>query len=749
MDGHHGARGALPPRPIQAEHRRTFNQWAKVITVFDMLIAEEGKPYKLTNDEYLDVLRRSRYGLCMRGFGPKCHREVELMALGTVPIVVSGVDMDDYDDPPVEGIHYIRVEKPEDVSAKLSGITEEQWEAMSEACVAWYRRNASIEGAFVKTADIIQRFYDAKSPVKTVPESVSTLANSKALFDLGLFFRRMEMFHPTIPIYVACDTAVRTYFAKRPLKNPVEWVVCLDKYTDYDRPTMEKKSLWVEFMLEKTTAMEEALRHHKNTLFLDSDIYLLQPLTLPADVDVLLSPHMIKRENEEKYGTYNGGYFYVATADFIPWFREMTRTRSRYYEQQTLDYVSETFRVATFPVQDNYGWWRLFECDHPLERIQKFRTVDGIVLYEEKPLRSIHTHFDDNGANFTGEFNRFMMNVLFSDLDRKFIEDYAAEFAKKDAVAVEADTTVETTLETKPAIQPSRLINVVIQTYHERNPERANELYICILTNLQHECIHRVFNIYEGEDDAYLPAMIREHPKYVAISRISDEKDCSRLTYAYAFQFANRNADTYGNYWCVMNTDIMFAAAKKGDGVSFDADALRTVLDKGDTFIANSRYEYNIKTNTAHLDPVFSKLFHATTQDAWFFKAPIVKNFDQLVEISNFGLGMLGCDNAIAERIARCGYRLYNMPQRVAILHLDNVRGKNSTTFKDFSTEYEKKIGAPNTHPEKDGQMLLPNYDAIRNISMDQLFQMMRIREEDRVWLISLGISMCIRINNT
>jgi hypothetical protein len=718
---------------IQAEHRKSFNEWAKVISVFDMLIAEEGKPYKLSNDEYLEVLRRSRYGLCMRGFGPKCHREMELMAGGTVPLVMAGVDVANYDEPLVEGVHYIRVDKPEDVPAKLAAVSEEQWEVMSEACVAWYRRNASLEGAFIKTSAIIHSFYEAK--VTTTPQSVSTLANSRALFDLGLFFRRMEIFHPATPIYVACDTAVKNYFQSRMPKNPVEWVVCLDKYTEYDRPTMEKMGIFMDFVLEKATAMEVALRNHKNTIFLDSDIYLLQPIVLPSDdTDVVLSPHMIKKSNEDAYGTYNVGYFYVANPDFIPWFRETTHTRSKYYEQQTLDYASEKFRVATFPIQDNYGWWRLFECDNPLERIQKFRTVDGVVLYEEKPLRSVHTHFDDTRANFTGEFNRFLLGVLFSEKERQFIDKYIAEFSKKDTEVTSPPTPAE----------KSRCVNVIIQTYDERNTERANELYICIITNLQHNGIHRVFNMYEGDDESYLPSIVREHPKYVAIRR----ENRGRLTYAEAFRFANERANTYGDYWCVMNTDIMFAATKKGNAVSFDLDELRTVLDKGNTFIANSRYEYDVKTNTAQLDPVFSKFFHATTQDAWFFKAPIVKNYEKLLEISNFGLGMLGCDNAIAERITRCGYRVYNMPQRFAILHLDSVRGKNSTTFKDFSTEYEKKTKAPNTHPEKEGQLLVPNYDAIRNISIDQLFQMMRMREEDKVWLVSQAISMCIRVKN-
>ena len=41
---------------------------------------------KYTQQEYLDKLSEAKYGLCLAGFGKKCHREVECMAFGTVPI---------------------------------------------------------------------------------------------------------------------------------------------------------------------------------------------------------------------------------------------------------------------------------------------------------------------------------------------------------------------------------------------------------------------------------------------------------------------------------------------------------------------------------------------------------------------------------------------------------------------------------------------------------------------------------------
>ena len=86
-------------------------------------------------------LKQAKYGLCLRGFGSKCHREVELMAFGTVPIVTSDVCIDSYLNPPQENVHYIRVDKPADLRAKLDSIDKDTWEKMSDACFDWFQEN--------------------------------------------------------------------------------------------------------------------------------------------------------------------------------------------------------------------------------------------------------------------------------------------------------------------------------------------------------------------------------------------------------------------------------------------------------------------------------------------------------------------------------------------------------------------------------------------------------------------------------
>jgi hypothetical protein len=107
--------------------------------------------YPFTAEEYLERLANSRYGLCLAGYGFKCHREIECMAMGTVPIVAPEVDMENYAEPPQEGLHYLRATKPEDVAPLVKNITAERWTMMSAACRDWWTRNASVDGMWAVT----------------------------------------------------------------------------------------------------------------------------------------------------------------------------------------------------------------------------------------------------------------------------------------------------------------------------------------------------------------------------------------------------------------------------------------------------------------------------------------------------------------------------------------------------------------------------------------------------------------------
>lgn len=128
------------------ERRRTQMDWAAVCDGWSMPKGNESYPF--TQEEYLRLLADAKFGLCLAGYGKKCHREVECMAMGCVPIVAADVDMENYADPPQEGLHYVRVSTPEEAKAATAAISEAKWQVMSDACRLWWSQNASAEGSW-------------------------------------------------------------------------------------------------------------------------------------------------------------------------------------------------------------------------------------------------------------------------------------------------------------------------------------------------------------------------------------------------------------------------------------------------------------------------------------------------------------------------------------------------------------------------------------------------------------------------
>jgi hypothetical protein len=121
----------------------------------DEFVMPVGGKYLYTQEEYLGRLAESKFGLCLPGTGPKCFREIECMALGTVPIVTPGVDMEGYAIPLQEGVHYLRAETPEEAKRLASEVSNDTWRTMSAACRKYYEDNLTPEAAWHLTEKLI------------------------------------------------------------------------------------------------------------------------------------------------------------------------------------------------------------------------------------------------------------------------------------------------------------------------------------------------------------------------------------------------------------------------------------------------------------------------------------------------------------------------------------------------------------------------------------------------------------------
>lgn len=135
---------------VQEKNRTNFD-WSKSVEIFEMPIRGE---YKYTQWEYLELLSNSKYGLCLSGFGKKTNRDIECLSLGTVPIIAEGIDTTYYNSL-IEGVHYLKVNNPDEIKPLISSITKEKWIELSKAGMKWYEENCSPEGSFKTTMKII------------------------------------------------------------------------------------------------------------------------------------------------------------------------------------------------------------------------------------------------------------------------------------------------------------------------------------------------------------------------------------------------------------------------------------------------------------------------------------------------------------------------------------------------------------------------------------------------------------------
>ena len=133
--------------------RRRGGDWSAACSKWNM--ARDDEPHALSQQGYLEALASSRFGLCLAGYGYKCHREVECMAVGCVPICASDVDMSSYAVPPLEGVHYIRVSSPSEATSAMAAMDEAAWEKMSAAGKKWWKDNCSCSASFALTARLV------------------------------------------------------------------------------------------------------------------------------------------------------------------------------------------------------------------------------------------------------------------------------------------------------------------------------------------------------------------------------------------------------------------------------------------------------------------------------------------------------------------------------------------------------------------------------------------------------------------
>jgi hypothetical protein len=258
--------------------------------------------------------------------------------------------------------------------------------------------------------------------------AVCTLSTINSLNDLKVFLFTLALFNEVLPtIYLLCDTETAKFIEEQTLyKGEIIVSIDLDKYGTVNRQQMiyqrgiNYKTLWDDFMMEKATVIDLAFQKEDAIFFFDSDICFMGQLPqIPENAKLGLSQHMIKPVDENRYGKYNAGYLWTNDKSLPEKWRQATKT-SRFHDQTALEDVAKVYNdkeIHNFSIQNNYGWWRMYQSTESVNKKQKSWTIfcdnspcAGIYV-DGHALLSVHTHWDSQDF-VTKSFNQYIIGLL-------------------------------------------------------------------------------------------------------------------------------------------------------------------------------------------------------------------------------------------------------------------------------------------------------------------------------------------------
>jgi len=166
------------------------------------------------------------------------------------------------------------------------------------------------------------------------------------------------------PIFVVCDPETKQY-----IKNYIDtfdiYFECSATDETFTKIQNEHKAAFErsdnnlhkqDRIYHKMRAIDFALENEPNTLFLDSDIIIVDEINDLMHSNLVMSPHYWGAHKE--YGIYNAGYIFTSDKGFTEYWRDLYLNRSTFCEQEATNYFSEKYNLDIFGPEHNHGFWR-------------------------------------------------------------------------------------------------------------------------------------------------------------------------------------------------------------------------------------------------------------------------------------------------------------------------------------------------------------------------------------------------------
>jgi hypothetical protein len=234
-----------------------------------------------------------------------------------------------------------------------------------------------------------------------VISSFCAVATKEIKEEAAVMVASIRRIYPFTPILLSCDDDTAEFIAKFSFANVNFDVSCEPeglKIAEMELSIIARHNEFhrVDCIAMKMHCLEKALAEYGDTMFLDADMIFLQPIHEGIKGDLTLSPHYGLATEKRKYGAFNAGYLWTNQASLPSVWREIYKTRSKFYEQQGMIWLLEEFNVGLFDETHNVGCWR-FPIRQLKEGYNWVRRLD--FNWDWSTTKSIHGHVTETFKN--------------------------------------------------------------------------------------------------------------------------------------------------------------------------------------------------------------------------------------------------------------------------------------------------------------------------------------------------------------
>lgn len=228
-------------------------------------------------------------------------------------------------------------------------------------------------------------------------KSVSLVATHELKEEALLCIMAIRRIYPKMDILLFTDTETQVYLADR-VENVTFDLYCEPKNleiltTQYSSVSVANRFHRADCIAAKMPCITQACNIFGNTLFIDSDIVLLEEVHKNCIADLTLSPHF-HHDNRvgscDKYGVYNAGYLFATLGEVGRVWDQIYRERSSFFEQQGMIWFHEYFDTYHFDRSHNIGFWRCrtYYTHFPTKRGPFLEVPQGLF----DGAKSLHVH---------------------------------------------------------------------------------------------------------------------------------------------------------------------------------------------------------------------------------------------------------------------------------------------------------------------------------------------------------------------